>query len=409
MSQFSQRITGSGDDGGGSSYPSNRFGGRGEQSSPQGEINATAYIDDLQLKANSNVANSRRTVFSTPNNKNTLSITTGDDCFQFKDTRLNDDAARKFYVASALNGLGVEAFEAFPNDVEMQVECIKNMIKPVGRSTTVKEFTGFQDQQGFSLQTDGVKSGMASDNFLPGQLTELVVPNPIQIYKGNYVRKPGDEPDAIKLERRPYNPSRLGVIMLTHLTNQLKDTKKYVNGMNKDYRSTSKWLNAGQSFFDFITFSAIMAYLLFRKMRPVMEKKYPSGYPAATDPANTAEEETIKLLRAFKLIQNSTDPSKRFTSEQYEFFSKFRREFLSTVITDGTSKNHLFGFQNGDNKGITKQGKLDDSVEGEIISLQLNCFRRAISGFSDAYRSHMEFIDGMCVKGATKGSLFPRI
>jgi len=401
MSQFTQRVTGSGDDGGGSSYPSNRFGGRGEQSAPQGEINATAYIDDLQLKANSNVANSRRTVFSTPNNKNTLSITTGDDCFQFKDTRLNDDAARKFYVASALNGLGVEAFEAFPNDVEMQIECIKNMIKPVGRSTTVKEYTGLQDQQGFSLQTDGVKSGMASDNFLPGQLTELFVPNPIQIFKGNYVRKPGDEPDAIKLERRPYNPSRLGVIMLTHLTNQLKDTKKYVNGMNKDYRSTSKWLNAGQTFFDFIAFSAIMADSMFAKMKPAITQKMPKGY--------TPIEETVALLRAFKLIQNSTDPTKRFTSEQYEFFSKFRREFLSTVITDGTSKNHLYGYENGDNKGINKQGKLTDSVEGEIISLQLNSFRRAMSGFSDAYRSHMEFIDGMCVKGATKGSLYPRI
>ena len=401
MSQFTQRVTGSGDDGGGSSYPSNRFGGRGEQSAPQGEINATAYIDDLQLKANSNVANSRRTVFSTPNNKNTLSITTGDDCFQFKDTRLNDDAARKFYVASALNGLGVEAFEAFPNDVEMQIECIKNMIKPVGRSTTVKEYTGLQDQQGFSLQTDGVKSGMASDNFLPGQLTELFVPNPIQIFKGNYVRKPGDEPDAIKLERRPYNPSRLGVIMLTHLTNQLKDTKKYVNGMNKDYRSTSKWLNAGQTFFDFIAFSAIMADSMFAKMKPAIDQKMPKGY--------TPIEETVALLRAFKLIQNSTDPTKRFTSEQYEFFSKFRREFLSTVITDGTSKNHLYGYENGDNKGINKQGKLTDSVEGEIISLQLNSFRRAMSGFSDAYRSHMEFIDGMCVKGATKGSLYPRI
>ena len=401
MSQFTQRVTGSGDDGGGSSYPSNRFGGRGEQSAPQGEINATAYIDDLQLKANSNVANSRRTVFSTPNNKNTLSITTGDDCFQFKDTRLNDDAARKFYVASALNGLGVEAFEAFPNDVEMQIECIKNMIKPVGRSTTVKEYTGLQDQQGFSLQTDGVKSGMASDNFLPGQLTELFVPNPIQIFKGNYVRKPGDEPDAIKLERRPYNPSRLGVIMLTHLTNQLKDTKKYVNGMNKDYRSTSKWLNAGQTFFDFIAFSAIMADSMFAKMKPAITQKMPIGYAPV--------EHTVALLRAFKLIQNSTDPTKRFTSEQYEFFSKFRREFLSTVITDGTSKNHLYGYENGDNKGINKQGKLTDSVEGEIISLQLNSFRRAMSGFSDAYRSHMEFIDGMCVKGATKGSLYPRI
>lgn len=401
MSQFSQRVTGSGDDGGGSSYPSNRFGGRGEQSAPQGEINATAYIDDLQLKANSNVANSRRTVFSTPNNKNTLSITTGDDCFQFKDTRLNDDAARKFYVASALNGLGVEAFEAFPNDVEMQVECIKNMIKPTGRSTTYKEYTGLQDQQGFSLQTDGVKSGTANDNFLPGQLTELVVPNPIQIFKGNYVRKPGDEPDAIKLERRPYNPSRLGVIMLTHLTNQLKDTKKYVNGMNKDYRSTSKWLNAGQTFFDFITFSAIIAAGMFEKMGATIRTKMPKGYAST--------EQTVLLLRAFKLIQNSTDPSKRFTSEQYEFFSKFRREFLSTVITDGTSKNHLYGYNNGENKGITKQGKLNDSEEGEIISLQLNSFRRAMSGFSDAYRSHMEFIDGMCVKGATKGSLYPRI
>jgi hypothetical protein len=109
------------------------------------------------------------------------------------------------------------------------------------------------------------------------------------------------------------------------------------------------------------------------------------------------------------LIQNSTDPSRRFTSEQYEYFSKFRREFLSTVITDGTSKNHLYGYNNGENKGINKQGKLTDSVEGEIISLQLNSFRRAMSGFSDAYRSHIEFIDGMCVKGATKGSLFPRI
>ena len=402
-----------------SSYntPSNRHFGRGEYGTPEGEVNTSAYYDEVNTTTNYNTSRSVRTTYPPPHKPSTLNITMHDNVFRHKNARYDlNSSSHRLQVMSVINGMGVEAAEMFPGDIEMQKLAVKNQIQPMKAiATDYKEYSSSEDIQGLSLQTLGKKYRMTNYDISPGEYIELDLPDPRKIEKGEYISKPGDEVDAYKLEVKPYRPSSLGSTVLTHFVNQLKNSQNYRKAMDPKFRSTDMWLNAGESMFNFTTLSGIMFLYRMMKSKALNASINPNG-PFNMGPGlfdqNDPEKMILVLARAFGLVNSASKIQgvAPLNNVKLTSYRNLKREILFSVITDGSVKNLLFGYANGKNPGIGPQNRImDDTPHGQLITQQINAFNMAVSGLADAYQNSLDWVDGLCVDGATKGRIMPSV
>jgi hypothetical protein len=388
----------------------------GERGDPDSEVNVTGHFDHFNAQHVTSIGGTHKSTYPAPSSKATLKISTDDVVFALKS---NKDKF-KTIVSAKLNGLGIEAAAQFPDpsDADMRTKFLKNQIKIIGRSTTDHPATLVDDIQGFSIQTEtsGKRHGVAAEDFAPGQYVEAVLPHPSKIYDRDQIVKPGDEPDSVTLELRPYNPRRFANEIFSHLDSQLNNRKKYINGMNATYRSTDEWLNVGQSFFELLTFSG----LLFKYFDLTFFDTDNTAQP-------TRMNDFIKDCTRHQLIA----PDSRYPIDpnEYDIATEFRRQFLQMVICSGQIQNSFFGnvFARGATKtyngadftvfesieestpGIVNGKIIKDSAEGQIIDKQLNLVRRFCTSVAAASRQDASFILGMATGPAQKGRIFPRV
>lgn len=388
----------------------------GERGDPDSEVNVTGHFDHFNAQLVTSIGGTHKTTYPAPSSKATLKISTDDVVFALKS---NKDKF-KTNVCAKLNGLGLEAAAQFPDpsDADMRTKFLKNQIKIIGRSTTDHPATLVDDIQGFSIQTEtsGKRFGVAAEDFTPGQYVEAVLPHPSKIYDRDQIVKPGDEPDSVTLELRPYNPRRFANEIFSHLDSQLNNRKKYINGMNATYRSTDEWLNVGQSFFELLIFSG----LLFRYFDAIFYSPDNVAQPALM-------EAFIKDCTRHQLI--SQDNRYVVDPNDYDVATEFRRQFLQMIICSGNIQNAFFGnvFSRGATKtynggafnvfesievitpGIINGKIIKDSAEGQIIDKQLNLIRKFCTSIAAASRQDASFILGMATNPAQKGRIFPRV
>lgn len=394
--------------------PQTRHYGRGEYGDPEAEVNQKVHYDSIHASA---LLNSQyRSVYPSPRKPGTMAIRPHDNLFMMKDSRLDSyTSSHRLEVLGALNGLGVEAVDLFPTDIEMQKAAIKNSIVPT-KSIALdnKNYMEVEDQQGLSSQTNGKKWSMTNYDIKPSQYAQLDVPDPRKIENGEYISKPGDEADAIKLETKPYEPSSLGSVVLTHFMNQLKNSANYKKAMNIKYRSTHMWLNAGHATFNFINLSFVMG--LYRMIKGgFMTINIPqflgNGKPNPLDLGlpNNASVDTIilTLARAMGLIQSSSKIQgvAPLTNTKINNFSNFARDLHASVITDGSITNLLFGYNNATktNPGTKNNEVISDTPYGQLITEQFNAFNKLTSGIADAYQTELDWVTGLVTDGNKKG------
>jgi len=399
--------------------------GKGSNATEQGMETIRGVMDKRVIDSINTTAQNRKTLFKAPAKPEGYNIEPSEATFCLKVPR-SDVGEDKYsaHVMTSLNGLGAEAYEAYPNDEAMAVELLRGQIKPNGFARDTVTYQGGNKKQGTAIQIHGIVTKFASCDSPPGLLAELVIPTPSQFNRSDKKRQPHIPPDKVVLEVRPYNPRTVESQVMTHLRNYFKDADKYKRSMGLKHRTTSAWINFAETLTqsDIIAWGLITSHLMkVGVIAPILFGANPKvramsleATPAVNIPAATPHGDTVMLaiLKALGMLHGTQtsgsdiSPAINITQEHYMLFAAVRREIGAKVRFDGTTANLEFGHDNATKRNPFKDEKGKPRIHtpgGKLLYLQANNTPATIGALGDALLRNKEFIVGKIVKGAAEG------
>lgn len=393
--------------------------GKGARATEQGMQTYRGKFDKRVADANTTIASTRNTLYQKPSKPAAMNIEDGEWLYTMKVPR-SDSSEDKYsiHALSALNCLGADEVENYPDDEAMAVECLKNKMKIVGVARDTVPYQGGNQRQGLAIQYRGVSTHFANCDMPPGLLAELVLVSPQQLNRAERKRRPHIEPDKVVLELRPHSPRTVEEKVMTHLRNWSRDQDKYTRTMGLKYRTTNSW----NSFFetlkrsDLVTWALITSHLQKTGIINNIARGANNRIQDIALGVLDGDDLVLTILKMLGVLKGglpsgadiNVNAGINITDVHMAMGRSLSREIMQKVRFDCTTANLEFGYDHTTKKNPAKDEKGKARVQtpkGMMLYLQANHTPALIGGLSDALLRDKEFIVGKIVQGAPEGRM----
>lgn len=395
--------------------------GKHSNATEQGIITVTAHVDKRTLEATTNLSRLGRPLFPTAEDAASQDILDGEPVFRMKTPRnAMSENPHGLHVMSSLNGMGVDAVEAFPEDEEMAALEVRNRI----------EFAGFARydvardnlRQGLAVQISGIVTSKTRYDMPPGSYVRIVVPLPKDLGRPDRKRYENVPTNKVTIELRPYKWQTIEFTVAAHMRNYLSEPGRYKRTMSVGkVKTTNAWINFMESIMHnaIVTWGLVTSHLAQRQIIKPIE--FGGALTNAEDrdalaqldgELATGDDVMLFITKGLGSLAisnvNTINPKLRFTPKHEGMFAALRRETLQKVFYDGTIMNLEFGSQNGSNpraKDFNGRPKVD-APYGRMLSNQLNHFPATVIAFAQVAQLDRSDIISKVVKGAQENMPF---
>lgn len=392
--------------------------GKGSRGTEQGMQTYRGRYDKKVADMNNTISSNRNTLFQKPSKPAALDIEDSEWLFSMKVPR-SDSSEDKYsiHALSALNNLGADEVESYPDDEEMAAECLKNKLRILGVARDTVPFQGGNQKQGLAIQYRGVSTHFANCDMPPGLLAELIIPLPHQLNRSEKPKKPHVEPDKVVLELRPYSARTVESKVMTHLKHYFKDENKYKRTMGLKHRTTSAWSSFIKTLLhgDIITWALITSHLAQRGIiQPISLGDHAAIQDIGEVDSMIGDTLILTLLKMLDVLQGGKasgadiKPAAHINIKESHMQAgrHLARELGMKVRFDCTTANLEFGYNKDTRSNPAKDEKGRANLgtpQGMMLYLQANHTPALVGGLSDVLNRCKEFVVGKIVKGAPAG------
>lgn len=305
-----------------------------------------------------------------------------------------DDYSNQLKVMSSLNGSGYDAAQ-YTNDPTLLAMAVRNQIELAGIAVTSCRMERSEEHLGLTGSVAGLNT-LAADNevIAPGSLVEAYVPPVNDALTKDRRLNRGVNSTKITLKVRQFSHQSSATSMMHAIEQILTDPGKYKQIMNPDYRRTHSLHNAAMQIMESSLFSGIM---LIGKL---VEKGQLQG---ADDLVGATATEIVAKLAQFLQVVDQTRELDALPQPKRNAWKMVKVEALRSIFYSGKNRFDEYSYTENDKQARNPStGRVNSSnVYGQVLDMQLNHFRRALSGYDTAVHDSRRFILGKAVTGAT--------
>jgi len=297
-------------------------------------------------------------------------------------------------VISALNGLGKEARNAYPNDEELQRLALKNSLQPRGFAVG-KVSEGDHPIHALSSGIGGTSFPFLDEDIPTNSLVALDIPTSSEArapYNSNGERGIHENKVLCKVVR--HNPRMIQVEFSKHIRAILDDEKKYAVAFAPRDGGDVALVIAARALFTSQLTTIILGIDALQQQGIIG-----AGAGAVDIP---------RLAVGLGLVQNVPGSGVVITDADRDTYENLKKILLDKVnwsLNQQTMIGQVYGVDNVNSEGFVGTNGLINrkTIAGQLIELQHNHHLKAIQGLNLFVHDYNKWIVGKTLEGGTAG------
>jgi len=315
-------------------------------------------------------------------------------------------------VYSSFNNDGGLSTILFPDDFEMQKECILNNKKFIGSSRTNFSGKGGNYQQGVTIQIKGKRFTLATTDMPPGYFAYIDLDKPLSVHRGLRTNDPFKPRDKVTATLRPYTPTTFSNRLMTILKNFVLDKESFEKGMNRDYRTTDSWINFCQTTEEFVLFSGLMMLhtLTLNNVIRVEFTEGPLDLRRSRGEATAPHQLILGMFSAWGMAphSNETLPQINITEQKSEYWKQLAHEIMLGMFCATDKANVTFGWSATNSKNdyidSTTRSIQTHKLGGQMLYKQCTMGSEFFLAVADAKNRDNDRLAGKIASSSTVGT-----
>lgn len=315
-------------------------------------------------------------------------------------------------VLGAVNGLGSEAAQLYPNDPEMQAACVRNQIQYVGFAYQALSGEPIDALRGITVQMHGLKTVPVVGNSNPGDMMEVFVPEPGKMYATvNELVNRGSLANKATLLVRRASADTPGKALRKHILEILREPTDWKMAMGERLLGTRAWATAAHEVMN----SALASGMIVLEHALAIDyvRLGTLGEHATADlGAGAGSYAHVARLASIIGLIDGTLPAAGapLAPAEKAKLNNARDEMLQRIFYDAGNPAFEYGAPrafdaagNVKNKWSGRSGKEVNLATdiGKMLDVQLNHTTRAVQGFYWAVLDARRFHIGKNVTGSS--------
>lgn len=392
----------------------NKFGGKGLEGPPQGQVTMDAFYDASNGLAKAYRSDATSIFRST--SPEDMGIEYNEYVFTMKHKKTDQiEVEGQVNVLSSFCNEHKELAVLFPNDWEMQKQALLNDKLFLGVARQHVPFANRNQIQGLTVMVQGLHYRLATTNIPPGCCLFLDLDSP-NIPRNLKTSDPYTGRDKVVAQLKPYLPTTYSKRVAAHVRNYFMSPVNWTKGMNKLYRTTDAWMNFNETLKEFILMNFLMMmHTLMENGVGTFSFTAGSAFDLRRDPTNANpnnKDVILGLAKAFGLLENTngTLDDMVVTEIHKKIWSELTNEMMLTIFCADRFADFGFGWDPATqtNEGIDNQNSTIKTYDmiGKLFHRQLTTPNMFFNGLSETIQRDNDLKRGKSNSSTPQGNTF---